>query len=883
MLLALLLSPGLLGALLADPTASNSKPNSSASPAVPPRASLESPPIPPLKPLDRLPASAATSGLQTISLNGNWDLTGIDPTGGKNIHIPGRVPGMVHPDLLRAGLIKDPFWRFQANDCQWVENWQWIYSRDFTLPKHFPMNSVVLRFEGLDTFATIRVNGEEIGSTDDMFIPFEFEIGSKLRPGRNHIEVAFRTVKEALGDKPYGKIMTLFDQTGERTYARKLACTFGWDWVNRFVSAGIWRPVSVTAYGAARINDVFVSTTSLGSTPGTDPATIHVNLSATLHGVKNVQAQWTLTGPADEIVWSHHQSISDGTTNMNFHIQNPLLWWPNGSGAQPLYHMRVSLADERGALLDKRTVETAIRTVRVDQKPDSIGRSFTVVINGTPIFCKGGNWVPANPFPSEVSPAKYDLLMSQAREAHMNIVRSWGGGIYESPDFFHACAQRGIMVTQDLLLACSAYPDTDPDFLNLVNREFAIAIRAERNNPALIFWTGGNELGENNRPMENWSGKNIQQGIAGPLCAQLDPTRPFFITSPHGGDPNNCASAGDRHAGAELASEIRDPAVPDYRAFVDSVTARFLSECGCGGSVPERVLLRFMNKEDISDPQMWEFHEKTNPYSGSKTTTFQILSGVAETLYGKVQPGPGMYVRHMEQAQYDFVRWSLEAARRRKPICSGILFWMYDDCWPAAGWSLVDYWGAPKAGWYAQKNGCQPAIVALEPGHDIFRWSVCNDALNPIDAKLHLTVQPWTGAPRWIKDVAVHVPANTSQVAFEIPRNEILAKAGKDSVIVADLTYPGGADRSWYYNGYPKEMAPPPVHLEVRQQQRKRDHGSITIHASTYARAVTLDANADFSDNYFEMVPGETRTITWHTVGNTPPGDIRVSCWNQSH
>ena len=883
---AALLAGGPGGALAADPPAPNSTLNPTTLAALLPMAEQPSPPIPPLLPLDNLPASAPTTGLQTLPLNGDWELTGTNPAGEKAIHTAGCVPGMVHPDLLRAGLIKDPFWRLQANDCQWIEDWEWTYARDFTLPEGFPTGWAVLRFEGLDTYATIRVNGETVGTSNDMFIPFEFEIGGKLHAGRNHIEVAFSTVKKALEGKPYAKINTLFDKTHERTYARKLACTFGWDWVNRFVSAGIWRPVTLTAYGGARVQDVFVSTTSLGDKPGESPATLHVETTAALRRGRNVEARWTLFNPAQAILWTRYQSIGDGLITLDFQVPNPQLWWPNGAGGQPIYQLKIELMDESGKVLDARTVETGIRTVAVEQKLDAIGRSFVVQINGTPIFCKGGNWVPADPLPSEIGTAKYDLLIGQAKEAHMNILRCWGGGIYETPDFFHACARDGIMATQDFLLACSDYPDTDPDFLNQVHREYAIAIRALRNNPALITWAGGNELGAGNRPMQNWSAKNIQRDISGPLCAQLDPTRPYFLTSPYGWDPNNSEFGGDRHTNAEMQHQISNPAkadfTTDYRGYVDSVTGRYMSEYAASGSVPERVLKRFMAPEDIKDPAMWEFHVKTNPYSGSKQTLFQTLEIVSDTLYGKVEPGPGMYNKRLEQSEYDFARWGMEASRRRKPDCSGILFWMYNDCWPAAGWSLLDYWGGPKAGWYGLKSGCQPVIVALEPGKDTFRWSVCNDELKPVEATLRLRVQPWTGEPRWTKDVTVTVPANTSQVAFEIPRAEILAKAGTDSVVVADLSSSKGSDRSWYFNGYPKAMTLPPVRLQVTERNREGNHGSLTIHADSYARAVTLDADADFSDNYFEMMPGETRTITWHALGKMADGEIPVTCWNQA-
>ena len=811
---------------------------------------------PPLEPLDHLPSSTFTPGLQSINLNGKWHLTGINPAGEKKIDIAARVPGMVHPALLKAGLIKDPFWRKQADECQWIENWDWAYSRDFTVPADFHGQSVVLRFEGLDTFATVKLNGQEIGKTRDMYIPHEFEVGTLIHPGVNHLEVYFLNVAKALEGKPLKTINDIFDQTHESPWVRKLECTFGWDWVNRFVSAGIWRPVTLTAYGDARIHDAFIYTSALGKDKATEQLEVAAEISQKAQGLNaGLQASYELIDPSGHTVWQQKQPLSE-SQKLTFDVPHPQLWWPNGAGAQPLYTAKITLSDADGKVLDTLPILTAIRTVKVDQTAGA----FTPVINGVPIFAKGANWVPADPFPSEVTKARYDLLVGQAKAANMNILRSWGGGLYESPDFYAACARDGIMVTQDFLFGDSDYPDADPDFVNLVNREVALAIRMERNNPALVWWTGGNEMWESSR--------RIESRVAQPLTAQLDPRRPYFVNDPNG---DGSDTSGQTHTDAVMHLE-RDAgllqATPDYRLWTDIRTGRFMSEYEAPGSPPERSLLRFMAPSDLTDLDMWIYHTKFSYFE------------VVQALYGK-SVDIHTVIKRREQVARDFVRWAMEAARRRKFMCSGIQFWMFNDCWPSTGWAFIDYWGNPKAGWYGMKSGSAPVIVALEPGKDVFRWSVCNDKLEPITAKLHVTIQPWTGAPRFSKDITATVAANTSQAVLEIPRADLFAQLGQDAVLVADLSYPGGTDRSTYFYGYPKKMNPPVAHVTAKQT-RSGDEGTVTLHADNYARVVTLEADADFSDNYFDLLPGETRTITWKAIGDQPVGKIPVTWWNDS-
>ena len=560
-------------------------------------------------------------------------------------------------------------------------------------------------------------------------------------------------------------------------------------------------------------------------------------------------------------------------------VANPRLWWPVGYGAQSLYECRVALIDHDGETLDSRAVEIGLRTVAIEQIPDDVGSSFTLLVNGTRVFCQGSNWVPADPFPSQVTPARYQRLIDQAKASRMVLLRAWGGGIYEPEPFWRACNRAGVMVSQDFLLACAVYPEDDPEFVELIRTEFTAAIKALRNHPSLAFWCGDNELGLGSKPDEMWSCRKLAETVTGPLCAQLDPSRPFRPTSPCGGDPNNSPFAGDMHTNSQFQKDLTETDMRGYRAYIDAMTGRFMSEYAASGSPPMRSVLRFMTEADLTDPEMWEYHTKNNPHPGNKQTLFQTVEHDADTLYGRAKT-PAQHVRQLEYVQYEFIRLAMESARRRKYDCSGIQFWMYNDCWPAAGWSVLDYWGDRKAGWYGMASGCKPVIASLDLSDErAFRWWVCNGTPAPVAGTASVTVQPMRCGARWNRKITFRVPANTSQAVLEIARDEVAPLLGNEAVFVCNVRSDGGDDRAWYFSGLPHEMRLPAASLRVTLRN-EGTRGSATIQADAYARVVTLENDVDFADNYFDLLPGETRTVEWTSAVGPQTEPIVVTCWN---
>lgn len=813
--------------------------------------------------------------LRKISLDGQWQIIGQDPTSGQTLQLQGQVPGQVHVDLIEAGKIPDPFWRDQSDQCQWVEKWDWIYTRQFELTQEFDPSWAVLEFEGLDTYATILLNGQEIGKTRNMFIPHRFEVGSLLRPGTNTIEVRLIAQIRALGPKQFDRYFSCFSE--DRVFTRKMQCGYGWDWVTRLVSAGVWRPVNLFFYEKARIDDVFVWTEKL---EGGD-AQLRIEFAAERRTEEPLTVQFAIRDPEGHTAWSRSTALEGSTLKLTALLKNPRLWWPVDYGEQPLYTCHVMLCRADGSPLESRAVEFGVRTVFLEEIPDEVGSSFTLCINGQRIFGKGGNWVPADPFPSRITPEKYQRLLGLARDAHINLLRSWGGGIYEPEAFWQACNRMGIMITQDFLLSCASYPEDDPDFMDQLRDEFPKVIRMLRNHPSLVLWAGDNECGMFASPDDDYPGKIICHTISGPICTSMDPSRPYRYSSPYGGSPKNCITHGDCHESAWYVEDLFQGDMSDYQQRIARLGGRFLSETNAPGVPPKHSLLKFMTEEDLTDPkaEMWEFHTKDNPYKGmGDLTHYKMTVMQANNIYGETKD-LGLHLAHLEYGQHEWMRLTIENTRRKKFFCSGIQYWMYNDCWPASGWSVVDYYGYAKAGYYSQRRTYAPVITSMIDEDGALQVWVCNDRLEPISGEISLRVQPWEGAPSWTHRLSFEAPANTSLMVHAIPLAELEGKLHAQSIMVCDMKTAKETDRSWFYRGVPKQMELPQARLQVSQEGNGQS-GTVTIRTDNFARVVTLAADLDFSDNYFDLLPGEERTIRWSAPEGSFNGSIPVTCWN---
>ncbi|MBB6672985.1 beta-mannosidase [Cohnella nanjingensis] len=821
-----------------------------------------------------------------MDLRDNWQVTGYGPKGEVIGPIAGTVPGHVHTDLLKLEMIPDPMWRDQALDVQWVEDFDWVYETEFVWPENGNRAAAVLRFEGLDTLASVYVNDMLVGSADNMFIEHVFSVSDAIVSGSNRIQVRFTSVKTYLQDKDVNRYVSLFSQ--DRVYLRKMQCTFGWDWVHRLVSYGIWRPVYLESKPGGSIGNTCLRTIRLNE----HNAELAWEVEAA-PGPEGCRLQLELADPSGVVVWTNECKCEAESVSGRFTLEKPKLWWPVGYGEACLYRFRTRLVTHQGETVDERCDEIGIRTIEVEEIPDQQGSSFTIVVNGQRIFAKGGNWVPADPFPSRVTREKYDHLLNALVEGNMNMLRVWGGGIYELPAFWEACNRMGIMISLDFMMACAQYPETETWFLAAMEKEVKHAIRELRNHPSLIFWCGDNELAMNNKPEDDYWGKIVSAQVTAPLCAELDPSRPYFPTSPYRGSPFNSQDAGDCHFSTWYDIDFILGDMTDYREQIARGRGRFLSECATAGSPPFSSLLKMMTMEDVADEkgEIWEFRTKDNPYNGQdELTHYRMLEKTAVTLYGESED-PVERVKKLEYVQYEFARLMGEHYRRRKYATSGLLFWMYNDCWPASGWSMIDYYGAPKAGYYGAKNAFAPLMVSIENlGDELGLWMV-NDTLQACEGEVAVRAVRTDGTFLFERRFAAHVPAHAAMLVAAVRKQDVGLASGAADVVVEALWRPdagrqgqgrGAESRTVYFDALPKELRLPKATLQVEVRAADDCSGTIAITADAFARVVTIEEDLLLSDNYFDLLPGEQRIVSYRTRDAAPwTGALKVTCWNR--
>ena len=814
-----------------------------------------------------------------MNLNGLWRGIGLAPNGEK-IEFDGHIPGCAHTDMLKAGRLKDLFYRDQANESQWIEKWNWIYERTFDCDTVFP--NTTIEFEGLDTYCAVYLNGIEIGRADDMFIPHIFPAKS-LRKGENTLRVVFFSpIVMTNGLPPRIGAFTV-----ERMYTRRIQCTYFWDWVDRFVTMGIFRDVYLHSTDLCEIEDVKCETHTIDDYG----AWLFYRATFTQENTDTF-CRITLHDPDGNVVWTKRRRIVEDYVSEMIDVDEPRLWWPNGYGAQPLYRLETAIETDEGYVIDQKILNIGIRTIRILQKQDKTGTpeyekslrikngyhvsgsnafwdrnredefsGFALIVNGVPIFCKGANWVPCEPFPSEETPEKIEKLIGMLHDMNGNMLRIWGGGIFEQDALYDTCDRLGILVTQDFLMACGSYPEKDETFLKHLMEEAAFAAKRLRNHCCLAWWTGDNENGmDGDEDMIEYNGRRAALRAIGPILARLDPNRPFLPSSPYSGRPYGSITKGTTHNTnyiGEWFSYIRFNEMRDYRIYFDQYLSRFCAEEPIMGVPATSSLQRFLTTDDIfgDDDSMMRFHTKNNPAEVFKE--FQIydyLCAIAEKLFGVAKCREDR-ISKMQYVQYEWCRITMELYRREKWYSSGLVYWMLNDCWPANGWAIIDYYAKPKAAWYAFKRTAKPLICCIDKVEDgQYLLHVICDGRAGAKGCARIFLQPFDRVePIAEVKASFEISANCRQTAITAH----LPAADENTLLMAEIEGDGFNDRTWFFETRPQDQHFPENFPSVIA----RLEDSITLKAESYVHAVILDGETVFDDNYFSMLPGETKIV----------------------
>ena len=788
---------------------------------------------------------------------------------------PATVPGCVHTDLLNNKLIDDPFYRDNEQKQQWIGKTDWEYQTTFKITQQIlQYNQLELVFEGLDTYADVYLNGSQILNADNMFRTWRVNVTSVLKLGDNTLRLRFRSpINEVLPlmAKLSYQLPASNDQ-GEKTspFTRKAPYHYGWDWGPRFVTSGIWRSVYLEAWDAARIADFHIEQKSVNK----DQARLTAQLAVKSAGF--AVAQVVIENSRTNVVIARTSNAlvaGDNHFNLDFVINKPELWWPSGLGAHPLYEFRARLL-LRGQLLDQRSVRTGLRSLEVRKENDQWGQSFAFFVNGVPVFAKGANWIPADSFPSRMTPERYRWLLKSAADANMNMLRVWGGGIYEDDEFYNLCDELGVLVWQDFMFACSMYP-ASTEFLDNVRIEAEENVRRLRNHPSIAIWSGNNEVEtawfnwgwRQSLPASIWDDyQKIFDGVLKEVCATLDPGRLYWPSSPHGGFPDdpNSLKSGDTHSW-----KVWHFAAPftDYQ----KETPRFMSEYGFQ-SFPQIETVEsyaLASEREIQSPVMMahQRHPRGN----------QLIKEYMLREYPEPKDFESfLYVSQVLQAEG--IKVGAEHLRRIMPRNMGSLYWQLDDCWPVASWSSIDYFGRWKALQYYARRFYAPVLLTSHVEADTLQFYVVSDRIEPANAVLAVQLRDFNGNKLQVFNKEITVAPLQSRSYFSIPVKDLLANRNANDVMVyCELLTDGKVISSNEYFFAPYKALTLPAADIGFEVARGRNGYSITLSADKLARAVYLSTRTSgfFSDNYFDLLPGKPVVVEFRTRLNVPLDEFR--------
>lgn len=785
------------------------------------------------------------------------------------------VPGTVHTDLMANGIIEDPFFRLNERGVQWIDKEDWIYKTSFVCnPDIFGKERIELVFEGLDTYADVYLNDSLVLKADNMFRRWRTDAKPLLKNGENELKIYFHSPIKV--DMPKWESLPyrypcandqsanggLFDRKLS-IFARKAGYHYGWDWGPRLVTSGIWRPVYLEAWDDARISDVFYNQKSVTAKRADVDAEIEI--AAVRDGRADVRIVDNDTG---KVLASASVSLSAGTNKavLPFCVKNPQLWWSSGLGDPHRYAFRAEISFD-GNVCDSKILNVGLRSLKLVRENDDAGRTFYFELNGAPVFAKGANYIPCDNFLPRVTRAVYEKTVQDAVAANMNMLRVWGGGVYEDDYFYELCDRNGIMVWQDFMFACSLYP-AEGAWLESVKLEAADNIRRLRNYACIALWCGNNEC---NDVLQSWKKRYAKRGesdvfeimrrqfdiqyyeVLPSVVAEYDPMRAYHPCSPWSREDvraeRNC---GDCHYWGVWHS--RHP-LDNY----NTVRSRFFSEYGFQ-SFPEFASIKRYAPEECD----WSIYsEVMMSHQRGGTFANRRINDYLEDEYWPAKDFRS-FIYMNQVLQGDAIKTAIEAHRCDMPYCMGSLFWQHNDCWPVASWASRDYYGRWKAQHYFARKAFADILVHMYNDDGRMKIFVVSDRPNAAKGTLAVEVMDFDGnivARREQKIVVA--PRKSSDVMTE-PLSDILGETAPENVFVAMKLMVG--DKVYTNNGYfvkQKYVAYPAA--DVTATVRTADGGvDVTLTADKFARAVFMSVDGIdnfFEDNYFDMLPATTRTV----------------------
>ena len=817
------------------------------------------------------------TGAAEFDLAGTWTLRQCDMP---SVTCPVQVPGGIYDALVKTGKVPHPYYAMNEAAAQWPAGKRWSFSRTFTLPEGFAAaRSVTLRLEDVDCFATITVNGREVGKTSNRFQRYDFDVRSHLRAGENEMEVVFEptgemSAREAMKYEPD-------DYPGAKKNHRQLQlvrtvrCHGGWDWGITLMDTGLMGPVTLVAEDLARV-DYLYTTQRFAPDHASVTVDVTVELSSPSGGTTELSA--SLCG----VQASRQVELKQGanTASVSLTLERPRLWWPRGYGEPTLHELVVSCAGKKVVRrIGLRSVE--LRTP-LDAKPDplsptgEVGRAFTIAVNGKDLFCQGANWVPCDAMENLQTPERYRDLLASAADANMNMIRVWGGGQFEHEPFYDICDELGLLVWQDFLFACTIYPVTDY-FMDGVKKELAHQLKRLRDHPSIALWCGDNEcLHVANHEKDPAKLKRfvetcaIREKMLTETVARFDPTRPFWPASP-------CKGPGDYRIINQSSGDYHSWGIwfgmnPLQTSF--DVVPRFVSEFGFQ-SYPSRELLEKYIPASRLNPNSPDLHahqkcKGTKPRrSGDET----IQWFVNDTFRYPEGTDAFFYLSQVQQAME--IRYAIASWRPTRARCSGMLIWQLNDNWPVTSWSTVEYGGKWKQAHYHAKRGFAPLAVYAAKKYwkgSVVEARAVNDEAVPFDGSVRVEQWSFDGTSRTIATLPVHLAPHEGTMLKEFPLTAFGEESARaKSFLVLTMEGTCGDRRlrvsdDWMFNKFRDvDLADPKIDVALSAGSREGTFCA-TLSATRpafYVWANVRNIRGEFDDNSFLLLPGSPRTITF--------------------
>lgn len=818
---------------------------------------------------------------------------------GDTLWQPAMVPGTIHTDLLQLNMIPDPYYGAHEKSVQWIEEKAWEYQTFFDCPEALmSMQHIEMQFDGLDTYADVYLNDTLLLQADNMFRTYRVNVKHLLLSQENklliHFHSAVRKGKEATAMLPY----PMAGDVDGKAFTRKAQYQYGWDWGPRLITAGIWKPVHILGWSALRLEQAYVTTQSITA----QQAQLELHLLIQCDSDRTLKPVFT-SDSATVLMDTGDLHVKAGRHDYTipFTMDHPKRWNCNGQGIPYLYQFKFTALVSRPSISISSEVRFGVRTVDLIQEKDSAGSSFYFLMNGAPLFVKGANFIPPGNFLPSVTEAEYEKIVDDAVAANMNMLRVWGGGTYGSDAFYDLCDEKGLLVWQDFMFAGAMVPG-ESGFVENVKQEVTDQVIRLRSHPSLALWCGNNEVDE---AWHNWGWQaqykytdtiqhviwqhynNLFHQVIPDVIRQYDPDRDYWPSSPSigWGHPESLQQGDSHYWGVWWGKEPFDR----YQQKV----GRFMSEYGFQAlpsihtinwfTTPSDRLLQSNGPNRFS--QVMNVHQK-------HPTGFETIDEYLGRDY-RLPKDFESYVYVSQLLQRDGIAIAIAAHRRSMPYCMGTLYWQLNDCWPVTSWSSRDYFGNWKALHYQLKQLYSPVLLSVHEVENGYHVTIVSDYSHQLKGQLKLMLLRFNGDTVWSFGNEVHVPANSAKVVHQVNNNELPARGKRKHLVLACqfMTTEESAAAVNHYFVKPKDLALPDAEVQYTLEFQHDASSSpaypfqykIACTSTAFAKDVFIDADTEqyqLSDNFFDLLPGETKSCYLYSKVYRAPSLIRLNLFS---